>query len=95
MNVRAGPGRRLSAEELMLSKCGAGETLVSTLDSKIIPINPRGNQPWIFPGRTDAEVKAPILWPSDERKLTYCKRPWSCKDWVQEDKAVAEDEIIR
>ena len=45
MNVRAGSGRRLSAEELMLSKCDAGETLVSTLDSKIIPINPKGNQP--------------------------------------------------
>ena len=46
----------------MLSKCGAG-TLESPLDSKETkPVNPKGNQPWIFIGRTDAEAEAPILW---------------------------------
>ena len=51
------------------------KTLESPLDSKEIkPVNPEGNQSWIFIGRTDAE--APIIWPSDEKKLTHWKRPW-------------------
>ena len=52
--------RKLSAEELMLSNCGAREDSWESLDSKEIkPVNPKGNQPWIFIGRTEAE--APIL----------------------------------
>jgi len=44
------------------------KTLESPLDSKEIkPVNPKGNQPWIFIGRTDAEAKAPILWPPDAK----------------------------
>ena len=54
--------KRLSAEELMLFNWGAGEVLKSPLDSKEIkPVNPKGHQPLIFIGRTDAE--GPILWP--------------------------------
>ena len=56
----------LSTEELMLSNCGAWEDSQSPLDSKEIKwVNPKGNQPWIFTGRTDAETEAPILWPLD------------------------------
>ena len=72
MDVRVGLERKLSAEELMLLNCGAGEdssffflekTLESPLDSKEIkPDNPKGNQHSIFIGRTDAEAEAPILW---------------------------------
>ena len=52
------------------------KTLESPLDSKEIkPVNPKGNQPWIFIGRTDTEVEAPILWPPDA-KSQLCKRPW-------------------
>ena len=57
------------------------KTLESLLDSKEIkPVNPKGNQPLIFIGRTDAEVEAPILWPYDEKekkkkKLSHLKRP--------------------
>ena len=44
------------------------ETVESPLESKEIkPVNPKGNQPWIFTGRTDAEAEAPILWPSDAK----------------------------
>ena len=53
----------LSAEEVMLSNCVLEKTLESPLDSKEIkPVNPKGNQPQIFIGRTDAEAEAPILW---------------------------------
>ena len=60
----------------MFSKCGTGEALESPLDSKDIkPVNPIGNQPWIFIGRTDA--KAPILWPPHVKSQpTHWKRPW-------------------
>ena len=62
MDVRVGLQRKLSAKELMLLNCGVGETLESPLDSKdITPVNPKGNQPLIFIGRTDAEAEAPIL----------------------------------
>ena len=51
------------------------KTFESLLDCKEIkPVNPKGNQPWIFTGRTDTEAKAPILWPWEE--LTHFKRPW-------------------
>ena len=46
-----------------------GKTLESPLDSKIKPVNPKGNQSWIFTGRTDAEAKAPIIWPPDVKSL--------------------------
>ena len=50
----------------MLYNCGAGEDFESPLDSKEIkPVNPKGNQPLLFIGRTDAEYEAPILWPQD------------------------------
>ena len=57
--------RRLSIKELILSNCVLEKTLESLLDSRIKPVNPKGNQPCIFTGRTDAE--ATILWPPDRR----------------------------
>ena len=66
MDVRVGPQRRLRAKELMFSNCGAEKTLEKPLDcQEIKPVNPKGNQPWIFIGRADAE--APILWPLIQR----------------------------
>ena len=57
----------------------------SSLDrEEIRPVNPKGNQPWIFIGRTDDKAEAPILWPPEG--LTHWKSPWCWKDWRQEEK---------
>ena len=59
------------------------------LDSKEIkPVNPKGNQPWKCIGRTDAEAKAPILWPLDEKSWLIGKDPDAGKDWGQEKKGM-------
>ena len=55
---------------------------------KITPVNPKGNQPWIFIGVTDAEAEAPILWPSDAKSWLIRKDPDSGKDWRQEEKGM-------
>ena len=66
MDVRVGPQRRLSTKELMLSNCASGEDSQQSLNNKKIKaVNPKGNQPWIFTGRTNAETEAPLLWPPD------------------------------
>ena len=63
MDVRVGLWRKLSAEELMLLNCGVGEDSENSLDSKEIqPVHPKGDQSWVFIGRTDAEAETPILW---------------------------------
>ena len=70
------------------------KTLESPLDSKEIkPVNPEGNQPWIFIGKTDAETEAPILWPLDAKSWLPGKDPDAGKDWGQEEKGATEDEI--
>ena len=70
------------------------KTLESPLDNKEIkPVNPKGNQPWIFVGTTDAEAEAPILWPSNEKSRLIGKDPDAGKDWRQEEKGMTEDEI--
>ena len=62
------------------------KTLESPLDCKEIkPINPKGNQPWIFIGKTDSEAEAPILWPPDVKSRLVRKDPGAGKDWGQED----------
>ena len=92
MDVRVGLWRRLSAEELMLWTVVLEKTLESPLDCKEIkPTNPKGNQPWIFIGRPDAE--APILWPPDTKGWLIGKDPNAGKDWRQEEKGTIEDEM--
>ena len=64
MDVRVGLWSRLSAEELMLLNCSVGEDSWESLDCKEMQqVNPKGNQSWIFIGRTDAEAETSILWP--------------------------------
>ena len=71
------------------------KTLESPLDcKKIKPVNPKGNQPWIFTGRTDIEAKAPILWPPDAKSQFTGKDPDARKDWRQKDKGVTENEMV-
>ena len=73
----------------MLSNCGAEKTLASPLDSKEIKtVNPKGNQPWVFIGRTDAEAEAPVLWPHDAKRCLTGKDTDAGKDWRQEKKGV-------
>ena len=63
------------------------KTLENPLDcKKIKSVNPKGNQSWIFIGRTDAEAKAPILWPPDAKSQLIRKDPDAGKDWRQEEK---------
>ena len=71
------------------------KTLESPLDSKEIkPVHPKGNQSWIFIGRTDAEAEAPILWPPDARSWLIGKDPDAGKDWRQKEKVTTEDEMV-
>ena len=70
-------------------------TLESPLDSKELKVvNPKGNQLWIFIGRTDAEAEAPILWPPDAKSQIIGKDPDAEENWGQEKKGVTEDEIV-
>ena len=62
---------------------------------EIKPLNLKENQPWIFIGRTEAEVEAPILWPRDAKSQLTGKDPDARKDWGQEEKGETEDEIAR
>ena len=69
--------------------------LESPLDSKEIqPVNSKGNQSWIFIGRTDVEVETPILWPLDAKNWLIWKDPGVGKDWRWEEKGTTEDEIV-
>ena len=69
------------------------KTLESPLDCKEIkPVNPKGNQPWMFIGRTEAE--APILWPLGAKNWLIGKDPDAGKDWGQEKKGMTEDEMV-
>ena len=71
------------------------KTFESPLDCKEIqPVNPKGNQSWIFIGRTDVEPKAPILRPPDVKSWLIKKDPVAGKDWWQEEKRMTEDLMI-
>ena len=61
---------------------------------EIKPVNPKGNQLWIFTGRTDAESEAPILWPPDAKNWLFGKDPDAGKDWGQEEKGMTQDEMV-
>ena len=71
------------------------KTLQNPLDCKEIKlVNPKGNQPWILIGRTDAEAETPILWPPDVKSWLIGKDPGAGKDRRQKEKGAAEDEMI-
>ena len=80
----------------MLSNCGAGEDSLESLGlKKIKSVNPKGNQSWIFIGRTDAEADAPIIWPPDTKSQLIRKDPNARKDWRWEEKGMTEDEMVK
>ena len=79
----------------MLLNCGVGE------DSWESPglqgeqtVHPKGNQSWIFIGRTDAEAETSILWPPDAKNWLIWKNPYAGKDWKQKEKGTTEDEMV-
>ena len=86
---------KAECQRLMPSNCGA-ETSESPWDSKEIkPVNLKGDQPWIFPGRTDAEAEAPALlfWSFDENRQLAGKVPGAGKDRGQKEKRASEGEM--
>ena len=71
------------------------KTLESPLDSKEIqPVHPKGNQSWMFIGRTDVEAETPILWPPDAKNWLIGKDPDAHKDWRWEEKGMTEYEMV-
>ena len=71
------------------------KTLESPLDcKKIQPVHPKGNQSWIFIGRTDVEAETPVLWPPDVKSWLVWKDPDAGKDWRREEKGTTEDEMV-
>ena len=71
------------------------KTLESLLDCKEIqPVHPKGDQSWVFIGRTEAEAEIPILWPPDVKNWLIGKDPDAGRDWGQEEKGTTEDEMV-
>ena len=71
------------------------KTLESPLDcQEIQPVHPKGNQSWIFIGRTDVEAETPILWPPDVKSWLLGKDPDAGKDWRQKEKGATDDEMV-
>ena len=76
----------------MLEKTLEIESLDQTKEIK--PVNPTGNQPWIFIKKTDVETEAPILWPPDAMSWLIGKDPNAWKNWRQEEKWALEAEMV-
>ena len=71
------------------------KTPESLLDCmEIQPVHPKGDQSWVFIGRTDVEAETPVLWPSDAKSWLIWKDPDAEKDWGQEEKGMTEDEMV-
>ena len=71
------------------------KTLEGPLASKEIKsVNPKGNQPYMFIGRTDVEAEVPIVWPPDAKNCVIGKDPDAGKDWRQKEKGTTEDEMV-
>ena len=77
----------------ILLNCGVGEDSSGSLGLQGDQTNPKGNQPWTFIGKTDAEAEAPILWPPDAKTWCIGKDPDAGEDWRQK-KRVTEDEMV-
>ena len=86
---------RLSAEGLILSNCGVGEDSWEYHGLQGVKlVSPKGNQSWIFIGRTDAEAEVPIFWPPDAKSQLIGKDPEAGKDRGQEENRAKKDEMV-
>ena len=79
----------------MLLNCGVGEDSWESLGlQEIQPVHPKGDQSWVFIGRTDVEAETPIIWPPDAKSWLIGKDPDARKDWGQEEKGPTEAEMV-
>ena len=85
--IKKAEGRRIDAFELWCWR-----RLLRVPWNK--PVSPKGNQPWIFTGKTDAEAEAPLLWPPDSKSRLIIKDLDAGKDWRPEKKGVTEDKMV-
>ena len=83
------PRKFQNTQQLNLS---CTSSCLHSIYKEIKPVNSKGNQPWIFIGRTDDEAEAPMLWPPDSKSWLIGKDPDLGKDWEQEEKGVTEDD---
>ena len=91
LTIKKAEHQRIDAFELWYWR-----RLLSPLDCKEIqPVHPKGNQCWVFTGRTDAEAETPIFWPPDVNSWLIWKDPDVGKDWRQEEKGTTEYEMFR
>ena len=98
MDVRVGLWRRLSTEELMLLNCGVGEDSWESLGLHWVhskPVHPKGDQSWVFIGRTDAKAETPVVWPPHAKSWLIGKDSDAGRDWQKEEKGLTEDEMAR
>ena len=89
--IKKGEHQRIGAFELW---CCRRLLWVPWTEKEIQPVHPKGNQSWIFIGRTDAEAETPILWSPDVKNWLIGKDPDAGKDWRQEEKGTTEDEMV-
>ena len=89
--VKKAERRRIDAFELWCWR----RPLESPLDCKEIqPVHPKGDQSWVFTGRTDAEAETPVLWLPHAKSWLIGKDPDAGRDWGQEEKGMSEDEMV-
>ena len=94
MDVRVGLWRKLSAKELMLLNCGVGEDSWESLGLQgDQPVHSEGDEPWVFFGRNDAKAETPVLWPPHAKTWLIGKDSDAGRNWGQEEKGMAEDEM--
>ena len=95
MDVRVGLWKKLSAKEWCFWTVVLEKSLESPLDcEEIQPVHSKGDQSWVFIGRTDVEGETPILWSPDVKSWLIGKDPDAGKDWGQEEKGITEDEMV-
>ena len=94
IDVRVGLWRKLSPKRWYFWTVVLEKTLESPLDCKEIqPVHPKGDQPWVFIGRTEADAETPVLWPPHAKSWLIGKDPDVGRDWEQEEKEMTEDEM--
>ena len=94
MDVRVGPERNLAPKNWSFWTVVLESLQNSLYCKEIKPVNPKGNQSWIFIGGTGAEAEAPVLWPPDAKSLLIEKDPDAGKDWGQEKTKMTEVEMV-